>query len=291
MAQKGLGRGLSALFDDGEGQSGAAAAGTGAERVPVADLSPSPFQPRQIFDPERLEELATSIRTQGVLQPLLVRPASKGVKTRYEIVAGERRWRAAQRARLHDVPVLVQEISDLDAAEIALLENIQREDLSIFEEAEGYRRLIMQFDYTQTVVADRVGKSRAHVANALRLLAMPEGLRRMVEDGSLSAGHARALLSVDNPMPLARQAAAERWSVRELEQAVRRAAAGERESGNTGTSSAPDKDPDLREAEDAATGALGLAVSIQGSGTKGSVRVNYASLEQLELILAKLAAK
>jgi len=187
--------------------------------------------------------------------------------------------------------VLVQEISDLDAAEIALLENIQREDLSIFEEAEGYRRLIMQFDYTQTVVADRVGKSRAHVANALRLLAMPEGLRRMVEDGSLSAGHARALLSVDNPMPLARQAAAERWSVRELEQAVRRAAAGERESGNTGTSSAPDKDPDLREAEDAVTGALGLAVSIQGSGTKGSVRVNYASLEQLELILAKLSAK
>ena len=286
MAQKGLGRGLSALFEDGEDtQSG------GSQLVPVSDLSPSPFQPRQIFDPERLEELATSIKSQGVIQPLLVREASEGVKTRYEIVAGERRWRAAQRARLHEVPVIIRPLSNLDAAEVALLENIQREDLSIFEEAEGYRRLIMQFNYTQSEVADRVGKSRAHVANALRLLVMPEALRRMVEDGKLSAGHARALLSVDNPMPLAKQAAAERWSVRELEQAVRKLSNPGSDGPSSGSGAGSDKDPDLREAEEQATADLGLSVQIQGSGTKGQVRVAYASLEQLELILARLSAK
>lgn len=288
MAQKGLGRGLSALFEDGEDEQGA---GSGAQLVPVSDLSPSPFQPRQIFDPERLEELAVSIRSQGVIQPLLVREASEGVKTRYEIVAGERRWRAAQRARLHEVPVIIRPLSNLDAAEVALLENIQREDLSIFEEAEGYRRLIMQFNYTQTEVADRVGKSRAHVANALRLLIMPEALRRMVEDGQLSAGHARALLSVENPLPLARQAAAERWSVRELEQAVRKLSKPATEADASTPGTATDKDPDLREAEEQATADLGLSVQIQGSGTKGQVRVSYASLEQLELILARLSAK
>lgn len=286
MAQKGLGRGLSALFEDGEDTQGG-----GSQLVPVSDLSPSPFQPRQIFDPERLEELATSIKSQGVIQPLLVREASEGVKTRYEIVAGERRWRAAQRARLHEVPVIIRPLSNLDAAEVALLENIQREDLSIFEEAEGYRRLIMQFNYTQSEVADRVGKSRAHVANALRLLVMPEALRRMVEDGKLSAGHARALLSVDNPMPLAKQAAAERWSVRELEQAVRKLSNPVSDGPSSGSGAGSDKDPDLREAEEQATADLGLSVQIQGSGTKGQVRVAYASLEQLELILARLSAK
>ena len=285
MAQKGLGRGLSALFDDaaetttgGEG---------GVQTVPVSDLSPSPFQPRQRFDAEKIEELAASMRSQGILQPLLVRPASEGVDTKYEIIAGERRWRAAQKAKIHDVPVLVRELPNLDAAEIALLENIQREDLSIFEEAEGYRRLIAQFDYSQTVVAERVGKSRAHVANALRLLAMPENLRRLVEEGALSAGHARAMLGLEDPMPLARQAVAESWSVRDVEKAVKALADGPKaESSKTDGDS---KDPDLREAEEAATGALGLNVQIQGSGTRGHVRVNYASLEQLELILAKLS--
>jgi len=286
VAQKGLGRGHSALFEDGEDTQGG-----GSQLVPVSDLSPSPFQPRQIFDPERLEELATSIKSQGVIQPLLVREASEGVKTRYEIVAGERRWRAAQRARLHEVPVIIRPLSNLDAAEVALLENIQREDLSIFEEAEGYRRLIMQFNYTQSEVADRVGKSRAHVANALRLLVMPEALRRMVEDGKLSAGHARALLSVDNPMPLAKQAAAERWSVRELEQAVRKLSNPASDGLSSGSGAGSDKDPDLREAEEQATADLGLSVQIQGSGTKGQVLVAYASLEQLELILARLSAK
>ena len=149
----------------------------------------------------------------------------------------------------------------------------------------------MQFNYTQTEVADRVGKSRAHVANALRLLVMPEALRRMVEDGQLSAGHARALLSVENPLPLARQAAAERWSVRELEQAVRKLSKPAAEADASIPGTATDKDPDLREAEEQATADLGLSVQIQGSGTKGQVRVSYASLEQLELILARLSAK
>jgi ParB family chromosome partitioning protein len=218
MAQKGLGRGLSALFDD---DNPGEVSGANPQLVPISDLSPSPFQPRQVFDPERLSELADSIRSQGIIQPLLVRESSDGIKTRYEIIAGERRWRAAQSASLHEVPVIVRPMSDKDAAEVALLENIQREDLSVFEEAEGYRRLITQFNYTQAEAADRVSKSRAHVANILRLLAMPEGLRRMVEDGQLTAGHARALLSLSNPLPLARQAVAGEWSVRELEQAVR----------------------------------------------------------------------
>ncbi|MEC8154081.1 MAG: ParB/RepB/Spo0J family partition protein, partial [Pseudomonadota bacterium] len=166
MAQKGLGRGLSALFDDGAAAEGPA--GAGVQTLPVADLSPSPFQPRQHFDPEKIAELAVSITTQGILQPILVRAASPGVKTPYEIVAGERRWRAAQLARVHDVPVVIRELANVDAAEIALLENVQREDLSPFEEAEGYRGLMAQFGYSQSDVAERVGKSRAHVANALR---------------------------------------------------------------------------------------------------------------------------
>ncbi len=287
MAQKGLGRGLSALFDDDNAD---AVSGTTPQLVPISDLSPSPFQPRQVFDAERLRELADSIKSQGIIQPLLVREASDGVKTRFEIIAGERRWRAAQSAMLHEVPVIVRPMADMDAAEVALLENIQREDLSVFEEAEGYRRLITQFGYTQTDVADRVGKSRAHVANALRLLVMPEALRRMVEEGQLSAGHARALLSVENPLPLAHKAVAGGWSVRQLEQAVRDLAkATQSPAAATLSPDGRDKDPDLREAEEAATNALGLAVQIQGSGTKGQVRVSYASLEQLELILAKLA--
>ncbi|MAW53180.1 MAG: chromosome partitioning protein ParB [Geminicoccus sp.] len=288
MAQKGLGRGLSALFEDENSTDGGPSA---QQLVAVTDLSPSPFQPRQIFDPERLDELAASIRSQGVIQPLLVRQASEGVKTRYEIIAGERRWRAAQRARLHEVPVIIRPLSNVDAAEIAVLENIQREDLSLFEEAEGYRRLITQFSYTQAEVAERVGKSRAHIANTLRLLAMPDQLRRMVEEGQLSAGHARALLSVENPIPLARQAVAERWSVRELEQAVRRllTPSERREGAPAVVPGQGEKDPDLREAEEQATSQLGLSVQIQGSGTKGQVRVSYASLEQLELILAKLS--
>lgn len=289
MAQKGLGRGLSALFDDDSKAPAGEAGEAGVRSIPVADLSPSPFQPRQRFDSEKIKELAASMRSQGILQPLLVRPASAGVSTPYEIIAGERRWRAAQMAQIHDVPVLVRDLPNLDAAEIALLENIQREDLSIFEEAEGYRRLIAQFDYSQSVVAERVGKSRAHVANALRLLAMPENLRRMVEEGALSAGHARALLGLEDPMPLARQAVAESWSVRDTERAVK--ALSEAPKDKTSPKDEALKDPDLREAEDSATGALGLHVEIKGSGTRGHVRINYASLEQLELILSKLSQR
>ncbi len=289
MAQKGLGRGLSALFDDGNDSSGQR--GAGVQTLPVGDLSPSPFQPRQRFNPEKIAELAASIKTQGILQPILVRAASPGVKTPYEIVAGERRWRAAQQARLHDVPVVIRELANVDAAEIALLENIQREDLSPFEEAEGYRGLIAQFGYSQSDVAERVGKSRAHIANALRLLAMPDSLRTMVEKGELSAGHARALLSLDNPLPLARQAAAENWSVRRLEHAVREVVAGngtDSASAASATKPSPDKDPDLRESEEQASREIGLNVEIRGTATRGHVRVNYASLEQLELVLARL---
>ena len=186
---------------------------------------------------------------------------------------------------------MIRELANVDAAEIALLENVQREDLSPFEEAEGYRGLMAQFGYSQSDVAERVGKSRAHVANALRLLAMPDGLRTMVEKGELSAGHARALLSLENPLPLARQAAAENWSVRRLEQAVRDLSFGAGATGDGDRSGALDKDPDLREAEEQASRDIGLGVEIRGSAIRGHVRVSYASLEQLELVLARLAGK
>ncbi|MGB0480686.1 MAG: ParB/RepB/Spo0J family partition protein [Alphaproteobacteria bacterium] len=272
---------MSALFDDGAAADGPA--GAGVQTLPVADLSPSPFQPRQHFDPEKIAELAASIKTQGILQPILVRAASPGVKTPYEIVAGERRWRAAQQARVHDVPVVIRELANVDAAEIALLENVQREDLSPFEEAEGYRGLMAQFGYSQTDVAERVGKSRAHVANALRLLAMPDGLRTMVEKGELSAGHARALLSLENPLPLARQAAAENWSVRRLEQAVRDLSSG---AGATGTATdRAHRAPWIRILTSAKLKSRHPVTSASGSksavpppgGTSGSVTLRWSS--------------
>ncbi len=212
--RRGLGRGLSALLGE-EPQAREA----GARQVPVERLHPGRFQPRRRFDEEALDALAQSIAAQGVLQPLLVRPHPDRAGE-FEILAGERRWRAAQRAKLHELPVLVRDVSDRDALEFALVENVQREDLNVLEEADGYHRLMSDFGYTQEELAQRVGKSRSHVANILRLIGLPDEVKAMVSDGRISPGHARALLMAKDPVALAREVVRYGMSVRQVEAAT-----------------------------------------------------------------------
>ncbi|MBT5947984.1 MAG: ParB/RepB/Spo0J family partition protein, partial [Nitrospinaceae bacterium] len=200
--QRGLGRGLSALLGD-EGEDYAALDRVrGAKDVPVEQLRPNKYQPRRYFDEQKAAELVDSVREKGVLEPLLVRRIDDD-PTSYEIIAGERRWRAAQKAQLHQVPVVIKEISDAEALEISIIENVQREDLTALDEAEGYQRLIAEFSYTQEQTGRLVGKSRSHIANMLRLLTLPNGVKAYLADGRLSAGHARALINADNPEKLA----------------------------------------------------------------------------------------
>jgi ParB family transcriptional regulator, chromosome partitioning protein len=277
-----LGRGLSALLGD-EPQVEAAQPAGPPQRLPVSALTPSPFQPRRVFDEAALDDLASSIAERGVLQPLLVRraPNMNGI---YEIIAGERRWRAAQRAQVHDVPVVVREMDDREVAEVALVENLQREDLNALEEAEGYRRLQDEFQHTQEDLAKAVGKSRSHVANTMRLLGLPEELKDMVQDGALSAGHARALLGNPNAVDLARRVVDKGLSVRETE---RLAKAAPRTTAHA-TPKASNKDADCVALERDLTTLLGLKVSIDVQGSGGRLTVQYQNLEQLDDLLQRL---
>ena len=279
-----LGRGLSALLggDDGEPPSGAALAN--ARTVPIEFLHPSKLQPRSDFDDERLEQLAQSIREQGVLQPILVRP-HRGKTGEFEIVAGERRWRAAQKAQLHDVPVVQKELSDRDTLEIALIENIQRQDLNPIEEARGYRRLMQEFAYTQEVLSERIGKSRPHIANLLRLLELPEIVRAMLAEGKLSPGHVRPLINLPNVVELAQTIVAKGLSVREAE---RLAAKAKTRGRSKAVKAQREKDADTKALERDLTGRLGLKVEIAFDGKGGTVTLRYQSLEQLDLIIEKL---
>ena len=219
-AGRGLGRGLSALFGDDEAPAAAPQKQDNLRTLPIEQLKPSRFQPRRHFDAESLEALTQSVREKGILQPILVRhdPADPN---RYEILAGERRWRAAQAAQLHEIPVILREIDDRGASEIALIENIQRQDLNAIEEGEGYRRLIEEFGHTQEELGRALGKSRSHIANTMRLLNLPDDVRAMVIDGRLSAGHARAILTSVNPLALAQLVIADGMSVRQIEAALR----------------------------------------------------------------------
>jgi ParB family chromosome partitioning protein len=299
--KKGLGRGLSHLFGEAEaayrvsGTDVPAAAQTpaaGGTTLPVAFLRPGRFQPRRHFDEAALEELAGSIRHHGVLQPILVRPI-EGTVDAYEIIAGERRWRAAQKASLHDVPVIVQTLSDTQALEIALVENLQRQDLSALEEAEGYKRLMDEFNHSHSELGELVGKSRSHVANTLRLLALPDAVKDMIQSGSLSAGHARALLTAPDPETLAKTAAEQGLSVRETEKLANvakdtrkpmpKAAA----AGPAGTAKA--KHADLLALERDLAERLGLRVTIDGKGASGVLSIVYQSIDQLDEVLAKLS--
>lgn len=304
--RRALGRGLSALLPGAgqerpagaEGPAGAAPV-LPAERVSDAQAShrrsyfqaqieevyPNPDQPRKRFEEAALEELAQSIRTLGVIQPLIVRSRPEGG---YYLIAGERRWRAAQRAGLHEVPVVVRDMAPRDAFERALVENLQRADLNPIEEAEAYQRLVEEFHYTQEQVAERVGKERSTVANSLRLLRLPVGVRSMVEDGSLSMGHARALLALDEPHiePLARRVLDRKLSVRATEELIRK-----RQRSEQGDEpKTPKKSASVRDLEIRLSKALGAQVTLEedASGKSGRLQIRYIDLDDLDRLLARL---
>ncbi|WP_298962937.1 ParB/RepB/Spo0J family partition protein [uncultured Methylobacterium sp.] len=290
VARPRLGRGLAALIGDfGEApvQAGADRKAGPQRRVAIEFLRPNPRNPRRTFADAELEELAASIRTRGVIQPIVVR-AVAGVPDAFEIVAGERRWRASQRAGLHDVPVVVVEVDDRTSLEYAILENVQRADLNAIEEAAGYERLMSEFRYTQTELAEIIGKSRSHLANTLRLLQLPPGVQEHVVAGRLTAGHARALLSVRDPDAVARRVIDEGMTVRDVEAlaAEHNAAAGPRPGRPRKAPAA--KDADTRALERRLEDLFGLAVSIEARGEGGEVRLRYGSLDQLDELCRRL---
>jgi ParB family chromosome partitioning protein len=259
--------------------------GGGPRTLPVELLHPGKYQPRRQFDEESLKALVESVKSQGILQPLLVRRHPE-IADHYEIIAGERRWRAAQAAQLHEVPVIFRELGDRETLEIALVENIQREDLNPLEEAEGYRRLLEEFSHTQEDLARVVGKSRSHIANSLRLLTLPDPVRVMLEDGRLTAGHARALLNAGDPHGLAEEVAKRGLNVRQTEKLAKMA----KESGPNGNASAPAaKLADTAALERELTALLGLKVTIAFDGQGGALTIHYRTLEQLDDVLRRLS--
>jgi len=290
-----LGRGLAALI----GEISEAEAppprvpggrGDGRRRLPIEQVRPSPRNPRRAFLDEGLEELAASIREKGIIQPIVVR-ALKGDHG-FEIVAGERRWRAAQRVGLHEVPVVVLELDEREALEIAIIENVQRADLNPVEEAQGFDALMSEFGYSQADLARVIGKSRSHIANTLRLLKLPETVKTYLADGRLTAGHARALVGHDDPERLARQVVEKGLNVRDVEALMRTRAA---LSGAAGAAprtappaAAPVQDADSRALEKRLADALGLVVAIAGRGEAGEIRIRYSRLEQLDEICRRL---
>lgn len=286
--KRGLGRGLSALMadirvDPGEG---AAAARRPDAQVPVDRLVPNPLQPRRDFPAQALEDLAASIRQKGVLQPLIVRPGADGT---YEIVAGERRWRAAQLAQLHAVPVLIRSFDDTEVLEVAIIENIQRSDLNAIEEAAAYRQLMDRFGHTQERLAEALSKSRSHIANLLRLLSLPDEVQNDVRGGRLTAGHARALITSGDPAKLAREVIAKGLSVRDTEDLVRKISPTARRGGRPG--GPPEKDADTRALEADLTAAIEMGVSIwhePGTG-RGKLTVTYNSFDDLDFLCRALA--
>ncbi len=285
VKRRGLGRGLSALLGDEPAVSTASDESTpGVRQMAVERLQPGAYQPRRLFDDDRIQDLVESVRSKGVLQPILVRRHPTAADT-YEIIAGERRWRAAQLAQLHEVPVLIRDLSDREAAEVALVENLQRQDLSPLEEAEGYRRLMEEFEHTQEGLSKAVGKSRSHVANTMRLLALPDPVKTMLDRGELSAGHARAILASDEPVKLAQQVVAKGLNVRQTEKLVQKPERQKRGQAST----AADKDPDTVALERDLAALLGLKVSIKFHGKGGEITLRYGNLEQLDDILHRLS--
>jgi ParB family chromosome partitioning protein len=294
--RRGLGRGLDALLGaeretPPEEAKEIAPAGRAPLALPIANIRPGRYQPRKRFDEEEVAALAKSIREKGVLQPILVRPIA-GEAGMYELVAGERRWRAAQQAQLHEIPALVRELADRDTLEVALVENLQRQDLTAIEEARGYQRMIHDFRRTQEDVAEIVGKSRPHVANTLRLLTLPAGVQAMLDDGRLTAGHARPMVGLEDAERLAARVAAAGLSVRETEKLAQRVRDGGWEAleGKRGSSGerGVGRSPDLLELEHDVSERLGLIVQIKAKGESGEVTIRYKSLEQLDDLLAKL---
>jgi len=281
-----LGRGLAALIGDMppiEAPRLAESAAGGQKRLPLDFIIANRANPRRDFDTDQLDELTNSIREKGVMQPLLVRPSED--PNIFEIIAGERRWRAAQRAGLHDVPVIIREVDDKEALELAIIENVQRVDLNPLEEAQGYEQLIEQFSYTQQDLAQVIGKSRSHVANTLRLLKLPKDVREMVTSGQLTAGHARTLITSEDPAALAKQIIDQGLSVREAEKLS--------QNGGAAPKTAPPAEPEPKDADTVAlekrlSDALGLKVLIDHKPSGGKLEIRYRTLEQLDTVITRL---
>ena len=283
-----LGRGLAALIGDMNtiDSPRVAESSNGLKRLPVDFIIANRANPRRAFNAEQLEDLANSIREKGIMQPLLVRPTRD--PNQFELIAGERRWRAAQKAGLHDVPVLIREVGDKEALELAIIENVQRVDLNALEEAQGYGQLIEQFDYTQQDLAQVIGKSRSHVANTIRLLKLPEPVKAMVAKGDLTAGHARALITADDPEALAQIIVEKGLSVREAE-ALGQAEETPRKPAKVSTPKV--KDADTTALEKRLSDMLGLNVAIAHGDKGGRMEIRYSTLEQLDAICMKLAGQ
>jgi ParB family chromosome partitioning protein len=284
----GLGRGLSSLLGEVAQEApvtgGAAPARGGVQMMPISSIEPHLDQPRRHFDEEALEELAGSIRSRGLIQPIVVRPHGH----RYQIVAGERRWRAAQRARLHEIPVIVRDFDDIETLEVALLENIQRRDLNAIEEAEGYARLIHEYGYAQEALAKLVHKSRSHIANLLRLLALPDGVKALLASGELSMGHARALIGAADAEAVARDVVERGLSVRETEKLARFGKPGRERQGRLEIKGAG---ADIEALERQLGDILGLKVKISYRPDGGTVALNYSTLDQLDMICQRLSGE
>jgi ParB family chromosome partitioning protein len=278
-----LGRGLAALIGDDVIEAASPEEFRGLRHLPIELLHSNPNNPRKQFGEEELEDLSKSIREKGLLQPIVVRQRPDG---EYEIVAGERRWRASQRAGLHELPVLIRELSDGETLEIALIENIQRSDLNPLEEARAYGQLLEQFSYTQQQLADSVGKSRSHIANTLRLLTLPDSVRAYIEEGKLTAGHARTLVATDSPADLANKIISLGLSVREAETLTR---------SNSATSSRKakaEKNADIRALEKQLSETTGLRVEIKTQGREGgTLLIKYKTLDQLDGVMHRLTRK
>ena len=295
-SKKRLGRGLAALIGDLDQPVTEAvekpetpSAGKGEKTVPVEHIRANPNNPRKFFSDAELQDLSASIREYGIVQPILVRPI-KGedlAGARYEIIAGERRWRAAQKAALHEVPILVRDVEDKQALELAIIENVQRADLNAVEEALGYQQLIDEYDYSQNELAQVISKSRSHVANTLRLLKLPSSVQGMVTEGALSAGHARTLVTADNPEALASRIVAEGLSVRQVEAIAQE---GSQSSGSNSTKAPKsEKSADIRAVEKRIENALGLKVDLRhGDKEAGEFRIKYKTLDQLEEVCRRL---
>ncbi len=298
----GLGRGLNSLFgeiqreepliqapetDVDEGNPEART--DGLRSIAISDIRPNPDQPRQTFDNAALDELADSMKLRGVIQPIVVRPHGKN----FQIVAGERRWRAAQRARLHRVPAIVRNLNDAETLEIAIVENVQRRDLNAVEEAEAYVKLKDDFGHSQAKLADLVGKSRSHIANLMRLLELPESVRTLVGEEKLTMGHARALINAPNAEELAKQVVNKGLSVRDTEKLVRQALGGPRRKSKMPMAGISESDADIRAVESHLGDLLGLKVTIQSKGQTGagSMTIDYSNLDQLDLICQRLTGE
>lgn len=282
-----LGRGLAALIGETSEEIPAAERGRAQRRVPIEFLRPNPRNPRAAFNEDDLAELAASIKEKGIIQPVVARTI-KGVADAYEIIAGERRWRAAQRAGLAEIPVVLHEADDREALELAIVENVQRADLNAVDEAKGYARLSSEFGYSHSEVAKVIGKSRPYVANALRLLNLPQASLRLVAEGAISAGHARALLALDDPDHVARRIVDEGLTVRDVERLAQAKAPGKMD-GKT-RAAARGKNADTRAIEKMLTDALGMRVVIQHQGERGELRIHYETLEQLDALCTRLTS-